>query len=191
MIRGSIILLVVAVITVLLILAIGPRLGEAKIERLNRRMIMLRDRVISNPSETNALNSLMASLHSRNSFERNAAIAFLGQIGPRAKPAVQQLVAVLAGSDPYDAREAARSLGEIGVNAKEAVPALIKAVKKHPDADIGWFAADSLAAIGDPNDIAVIGSLQEATNSADPRMSEHAIRSLEALSQRRGEKANQ
>lgn len=175
----------VAICCIVALLVLGPPLGEAKIERINRHLTALRDRAARNPSDTNALDMLIECLHSRNPFERNAAIALVGQLGPRAKPAVRGLIGALNGSDPYDAREAARSLGEIGVAAREAVPALSRAVKNVPDADVGWFAADSLGAIADPDDAGVVAILQDAKKSRDPRMAEHASRSLSVLDQRR------
>ena len=179
---------VIGIAFLVFIFVVEPRLSEAKLERLNKRLSLLRDRVAANPSDTNAFDRLVAAVHSNNSFERNAAIACLGQLGPRAEPAVGTLIAALNGPDPYDVREAARSLGNIGPGAKAALPALSQVVKKRSDADAGWFAADSLAVIAEPNDPQVISLLEEAQKSPDPRMVEHASRSLLKLQQRRLEK---
>jgi HEAT repeat protein len=91
------------------------------------------------------------------------------------------LVQALDTGSPFDAREAASSLGEIGHGACRAIPALIKAVQQHDDADIGWFAAESLGHIAESNNRAVITVLMQATKSSDARMRSSANAGLQAL----------
>ena len=160
---------------------ITSRLEVRRVERINEQMAILRDRAKSNPPDTQALNSMISSLKSKDRWERGAAIGFLGQVGDHAEPAVDMLVEALNSTDPYDARGAADSLGGIGPGARRAIPALIKAVKQHDDADIGWFAAESLGHIANSNDTEVITVLTQATKSSDERMRFSANAGLQAL----------
>ena len=163
----------------------GPRLSIDKAERLNKRMVFLRDRAMGSPPDTNALNELVNSLQSRNFFERIAAIGFLGQLGSNAAPATDALVQSLANGDPYAGREAAHSLGEIGPGAKRAVPALLNVLQQHATGDIAWFAAESLGSIADPADPTVIAALKQAAASSDALMRDSAQKGLDRLARRR------
>jgi hypothetical protein len=167
------------------VLVIGPRLEISHRERINGRMSLLRDRVKANPSDTNALCMMVQSLQSKDSWEKVAAVAYLGQVGCRAEPATDGLIQALNGADLYAAREAAKSLGEIGPGARRAIPALTNAVRRHADADIGWFAAESLGQIADPDDAAVALLLKQAAASSDERMVYSANEGIEALKARR------
>jgi HEAT repeat protein len=110
----------------------------------------------------------------------------LGQVGSRAEPGVDALIGALNSSDPFNAREAAISLGEIGPGARPAVPDLKRAVEQHPDADVGWFAAESLGQIANSNDTEVVAVLKQAAQSPDERMRNSANEGLEALGVRKG-----
>lgn len=166
------------------VLFIGPRLAFWHAVHVRERLESLRDRAKANPPDTNALNQLIRSMHSRNIWERNAAIAYIGQVGGRAEPAVDDLIQALNGTDPYNQREAANSLGEIGPAARQAIPSLIKAVRTYPDADIGWFAAKSLGQIADPNDATVLTALEQGSKSTNRLMAEDATRALQTLAAR-------
>lgn len=181
-----ILLVIIVVATVAFYkVVIEPRRVLERNEQINKQMAVLRDRAKLDPPDTEALNSLIRSLNSKVWFERTAAIGFLGQVGPHAEPAVGPLVEALNGNDLFGAREAARSLGGIGSGARRAIPDLIKAVQQHDDADIGWFAAESLGNIADPNDKSVIAVLEQASKSTDDRMKKSAIVGLSALESRR------
>jgi len=161
--------------------SITARLEVRRVEHINDKMAILRDRAKANPPDTNALNSLNLSLHSKDSFERTAAIIFLGQVGSPAEPAVDMLVEALNSGDPFNAREAASSLREIGTGARRAIPALMKVVQQHEDTDIGWFAATSLGQIANSNDTEVVTVLTQATKSSDERMRFSANEGLQDL----------
>ena len=161
--------------------SITSRLAVQHVERNNERMAVLRDRVKANPPDTNALNSLILSVHSKDPFERVSAIAYLGQVGGHAEPAVDVLIETLNNSDPYDAREAASSLGEIGTGARRAIQDLKKTVQQHPDDGIGWFAAKSLGQIANSNDTEVVAVLTQAAKSSDERMRFSANEGLQLL----------
>lgn len=153
-------------------------------EQVNKDMAILRDRIKANPPDTNALNSMVQMLKANDSFRRTAAVAYLGQVGSRAEPAVNAIVETLEGNDGFAAREAARSLGEIGPSAQRAIPALIKSVQQHGNEDIGWFSAESLGNIADPNDVSVVAVLQQAAKSSDERMRDSAVTGLHILESR-------
>ncbi len=149
--------------------------------RINKQMALLRDDARANPSGGKSLARLIDLTHSDDSFERTAAIAYLGEVGSNAEPAVDALTQALLGNDPFNAREAARSLGEIGPDARRAIPDLIKAVEQGSNGDVGWFAAESLGHIANLNDTNVVRVLTQATNSSDKRMRFRANIGLTAL----------
>jgi hypothetical protein len=168
--------------------SIASRLAVQHIKRNNELMAILRDRIKENPPDTNALNSLILSVHSKDQFERTSAIAYLGQVDSHAEPAVDILIEALNSNDPYDAREAVSSLGEIGTNALRAIPALIKAVQQHPEEGSGFSAAKSPGQIAHFNDTEVAKVLALAAKSSDERMRFSANEGLQALESSRHEK---
>ncbi len=186
MLRIVIFLICVAVVSAIALLLLGPRLAADRMERLDRKMMYLRERVKTNASDAEALDALMRAARSRNSFERTLAITYLGQLGSRGEPAIGLLIEALNGGDPYDARQAAQSLGEIGPSAKRAVPDLMRAMQQHLHSDIGCFSAESLGNIADPDDTRVQAALHAALMSVDPQMRVFSKRGLDRLSQRGG-----
>ncbi len=162
-----------------------PRLGLARRERVNGQMKELVDRAKSSPPDSDALNLLIQKLSARDSFERYAAAANLGKVGPAAEPGVDALVVVLEGNDLYAAREAAISLGEIGPGARRATAALLTAIRRYPSADIGWFAAESAGKVASITNSEVEVVLTEAAGSTDSRMQHNARSGLESFQARR------
>lgn len=152
--------------------------------QIDKDMGVLRDSARGNPADTNALNSMIQLLKAGDSFQRTAAVAYLGEVGSNAEPAVDAIVATLKGPDGFAAREAARSLGEIGPNAQRAIPALIMVVQQQENEDTGWFSAESLGNIADPNDVSVVAVLQQAAKSSDERMRHSAETGLQVLMSR-------
>jgi HEAT repeat protein len=150
-------------------------------DRINKQMADLRDRAKANPPDKEALNELINLTHSKDSFERTAAIAYLGEVGSRAEPGVDALIEALSENAFFSGNAAATSLGEIGPAARRAIPALINAVQKYPDEGTGWFAAESLGQIANSNDTEVIAVLTQAAISSDERMRNSANEGLEAL----------
>ena len=163
------------------------RLQIKRTEHRNESMAILCDRARKNPHDVDAINSLILSVHSDNFLERSSAISFLGQVGSNAQPAVPILIEALNHNDLYDAREAAISLGEIGVGAKQSVPSLIKAMTNHENEDVGWFAAESLGNIAEPNDMSTIVALQQSAKSTNDNMRRCANIGLNTLDSRRQE----
>jgi HEAT repeat protein len=149
----------------------------------------LADRARTEAEGGEALGEMISSLESQDHWQRYAAAAYLGKAGDKAKRATDALVSALLGPDRFVAREAARSLGEIGPGASRAVPALIEAVRKYPNADIGWFSAHSLGQIANPNDPAVTEVLDEATRGPES-LAYNARRALEKLEERAGRLRN-
>jgi HEAT repeat protein len=181
----KVVMVVVSLVALLLALLVAGGimewLGFRRIERNIEHMAILRDRARRSPADSNALNALISAVDSNDRFERTAAIAFLGQIGSNAAPAVKVLIGVLNNHDPYDAREAASTLGEIGPGAMQAVPDLTRAIQNHPHEDIGWFAAESLGHIVTTNDVEVVATLKQAAKSSDELMRDSANEGLQAL----------
>src|SRR5882724_10177702 len=179
------ILLVLTIIVLLVAFVIIDnilwRLEVKRVERMNEHMAALRDHVKINPPDTNALSSLILSLHSKDPWERGAAAGFLGQAGSNAEPAVDGLIEVLNGNDPFDTKLAAQSLGEIGLGARRAIPALIKAVQQHPEEGAGFSAAKSLGQIANTNDTEIVTVLDQAAKSSDESMRFSANEGLQAL----------
>ena len=161
--------------------SITARLEVKRAERINQRMAILRDRAKANPPDTGALNSLIQSLKSGDSYEKTEAAAYLGEVGSHAEPAVDALVEILNGTDGFAAREAASSLGEIGTGARRAIPDLIKAMQQHPEEGAGFSAAKSLGQIADTNDTEVVTVLTQASKSSDERMRFSANEGLKVL----------
>lgn len=169
------------VLLIVIATIISAQIRVSRIERNIKQMATLRDLARQNPPDEKAIDSLIAFVHSNDSVERTAAIAYLGQVGSNAVPAVGDLIKSLNGGNLYDAREAAASLGDIGHSAGAAVPSLMSAVKKYPETDIGWFAAKSLGYIVTSNDVEVVTLLQQAAQSSDGRMRHSALEGLQAM----------
>lgn len=165
---------------------IHPQMEIARRNAMIERMTGMRDSIRENPADTNALQLLIASLSSEDSFERTRAAVFLGQVGPAGQDAVAPLVEVLNGHDPYASREAAASLGEIGPAARSALPDLCNAVDRHPRADIGAFAALSLGKIAEPTNSVVRETLLRASESSYHLMRLNAQQGLSLLDSGRG-----
>jgi HEAT repeat protein len=150
-------------------------------DRINKHMVALQNHVMANPSDKEALDTLINLTYSKDSFERTAAIITLGQLGNRAEPGVDALIEALNENALFSGPEAATSLGEIGPGARRAIPALINAVQKYPDEGTGWFAAESLGHIANSNDTEVVEVLKQAAQSYDERMRFSANKGLAAL----------
>lgn len=146
-------------------------------------MTNLKDLARNGPpnASATAIRSLISAAKSKDPVERNAAIGYLGQVGSNAVPAVTVLIEALDSGDLFDAREAATSLGEIGSGARHAIPDLMKAVREHPNEDIGWFAGESLGQIATSNDAEVVATLRQAARSADEHMRHSANEGLKEL----------
>jgi HEAT repeat protein len=82
-----------------------------------------------------------------NQYRRMNAAAWVGFLGPAAKPAVPFLIKLL--KDNFADGNAANSLALIGPPADEAVPALLVALQEHRP-----FAAIALGSIGTPKTVA-------------------------------------
>jgi len=119
------------------------------------------------------INRRMPQLLSAQIRRLNAA-AWVGQLGPVAKPAVPQLVKILR-DDMADAN-VAHSLALIGPEAREAVPALLVALREQR-----LFAATALACIGTPE---TVGPALEAASRNGPALQQReahsALRKLRA-----------
>jgi len=178
-------ILILVVVAGLLFLAYvwltGPGWEIRRTTRVNEHMNFLKDRLKANPSDREALEGMIEAMHSRDSFERTAAIGYLGEAGSAAKPAVPAIIEALTGSDGFNARAAAISLGQIGPAAKDAIPDLIRAIANHPNDDVGWFSAESLGHISSTNDADVMRVLMQATNSPYKDMKYSANAGLQAL----------
>jgi HEAT repeat protein len=171
-------------VVILLFLILGSATGWFNFkyeESKTQHMANLRDLARNNPPDASAISSLISAAKSKDPVQRNAAIGCLGQIGSNAVPAVNILIEALDGKDPFDAREAATSLGEIGPGARSAIPDLIKAVREHPNEDIGWLAGESLGQIATSNDANVVSVLRQAANSTDEQMRHSANEGLKEL----------
>jgi HEAT repeat protein len=159
----------------------GPDREVQRTTRINEHMNFLKDQLKANPSNREPLQAMLQAVHSSDSFERTAAIGYLGEAGSAAKPAVPVIIEALNGDDGFSARAAAISLGQIGPAAKDAIPDLIRAVEQHPNEDIGWFSAESLGHVADSNDAIVVKLLTQATNSPDQDIRYSANKGLQAL----------
>ena len=168
-------------IIIIICVVVATLFEQGRPDRINKQMSVLRDRAKAHPPDKEALDKMIKLTQSNDSFERTAAIAYLGQVGSQAAPGVDALIKALNGNDPFNARAAAISLGEIGPSARPAVPDLIKAVQDRQDQDVGWFAAESLGQIVTSNDVEVVAVLRQAVKSADERMRHSANEGLQEL----------
>lgn len=105
------------------------------------------------------LDSLVRQLKHADAEQRERAARAIGDIGPKAAPAVQSLVLALKDPDPNVSVAAAYAIGDIGPAAKRAVPALIAALSDNRKASWGsapggaatvegasWFALHEIGA---------------------------------------------
>ena len=131
--------------------------------------------------DAGALAGLVDSLDEGSSFERTQAAAVIGGVGPAAAAATPELAKALEGPDLFLAREAALALGRVGPGASSAVPALLRSVARLPNADVGWFSAESLGLVADPGDPAVRAALTAALRSPVEQMRDSAAQGLAQL----------
>lgn len=134
--------------------------------------------------EKGDLEVLIGALDSTDSHTRSTAAALLRQLGPLAAPAVDPLITLVEGLDSQVKREAILALGAIGPSAERATPQLIEAMNRYPGADVGWFAAEALGRVADPQDQMVHQELQEALGTADHHLRASAAEALAELKQR-------
>jgi HEAT repeat protein len=113
-----------------------------------------------------------------------AALA-LGELGPKAKPAVDGLTRALEDQRPEVRREALVALAHIGPDASSAVPAVMAALAD-PDGSVRHSAAFALGRIGPPAAVQAAGVLRRNMQGADDLM-----RTISAWSLARIEPTNQ
>jgi hypothetical protein len=93
--------------------------------------------------------SSLSLLNSENENVRQQAVETLGQIGPKAEPAVPRLIEALKDDFEGVRFAAAAALGEIGAKAKKAEPALIEALQDHSESEaVRQLAARALPDLG-------------------------------------------
>ena len=82
-------------------------------------------------------------------------VGVLGQMGPKASPAVSTLVRALGDADEGMRMMAAEALGKIGSEARPAIPALVNMLKEYESHMLRRTATSSLIRIGDPTGKAI------------------------------------
>jgi hypothetical protein len=110
---------------------------------------------------------------------RGAAAIGLGQLGPKAAPAVPALIRALSDESQKVRRLAAGSLGRIGLPAGSAVPELTRALSAE-DAAVRRAATEALGLIGAPSGVAV-PRLIEALSDRDRWVRRSAAKALGTL----------
>jgi HEAT repeat protein len=122
-----------------------------------------------------------AMLSSGNVKVRDAAARKLGQIGPKASPAVPDLLVVLRTDVPQVASSAAWALGNIQapqrhgqLRNQDVIPALIEALD-HPDGEVRRYAAYAISLIG-PAALSAVPKLSQKLT--DQHMAYMAARAL-------------
>lgn len=100
---------------------------------------------------------------------RLEAVIILGDLGPKAAPAVEPLTKLLDDESPRVVNEAIVTLGKIGPAAKEATPELIEALKQG-DGSIAHNAALALGRIGPDAKQAVAALTNQMTTSSHPSL---------------------
>lgn len=182
-------LLLVGLIVAVLVGLFAMGVVSTRLE-LNRRHAVyddlkaLEQRLRDDANDRDAIVAITGHLNSSNSFERTTAAAAAGRVGPNAIPLLPELLRLLCGADPFAAREAARAIGSLGPRASSAAPALIEAIEKRPDADIGWFAADSLGRVAALDDRSARACLNKALAHPKFHLAEMAARGLKSLDDR-------
>ncbi len=112
-----------------------------------------------------ALNKNIRLLNSKNTAERVAAIARLGEIGPGAKKALPLLVSASRDADPLVRESAVETLGKIGAADAKTIPALIDRLSDE-DPFIAGKAASALAGMGRPAVPFLLRSLADRNENA-------------------------
>jgi len=118
------------------------------------------------PDTDKVIPALAEILGKGNRELQSETVSYLGEIGPKAAPAVS-LLADMLGNPTFDFthEKIAYFLGQIGPAAKDAVPALIETLDSNDDG-LRWNAATSLGLIGFPGDD-VLNALQKTADN-DP-----------------------
>ena len=115
-------------ICIVLLYSKGDSLGKR--QRIIAQLSEYRDRLRSNPADTQALHAIIAMLEDDSAFARRSAAGMLGEIGLPGVKAVSVLASALGSEDDFLANEAASSLCSLGTNASGAIPELISALKR-------------------------------------------------------------
>lgn len=77
------------------------------------------------------------------------------------------------------------ALGAIGPPAANATPLLIELIRSYPEDDIGWFAAEALGHVADPEDAEVRQQLREAMDASNQHLRRSAAEALAELQERK------
>lgn len=110
------------------------------------RKTMLDAIALAGPKAVGALPALLRSLEDPDSETRRKACQAIGQLGPRAEPAIDSVVERLALDEAAEVQDAAaETLGQLGT---AAVPVLIRVLRDAPP-DLQWRAAKSLGRFGE------------------------------------------
>jgi len=131
------------------------------------------------PEKSQSLDKIRAILNGRWGFDRMYACGVLGELGPKARPAIPDLIAALNCGDGVVERESARAIGEIALGDPRPVEALIREVKL-ARGDVSWFSAEALGNIGEPA-LSAIPVLEKAALSTDDNMVYSAQEALKKL----------
>jgi HEAT repeat protein len=156
---------------------------KSKRVRTSKNLSALKERLISNPDDTNAFNRLVAALDSPIRHERVTAASLLGQARIHGQAVASALAHALTNEDRYLSREAALSLRALGTEAKMAIPALVAALK-FGNCDTAWFSAQTLGALrAEPSIVvpALVRCLNESNYGSDSKGSSHTQLAFEAV----------
>lgn len=127
-----------------------------------------------------ALASLTGALASDDAYVRGFAAWMLGELGPRAAPAVPALAAALERESEERPGVAAQALAKVGASALPAVPALC-AVLKADQPRRRWNAAMALGRVGPAAREGAVAPLRDAARDPDGRVRAQAVLALGRL----------
>lgn len=126
-----------------------------------------------------AVPGLIKKLQGANAFERDLALALLGELGAEAADAVPALVENLKNAKSNSVRfSAATALGKIGPPAKASVPDLIKALQEDNGGGVQREAATALGLIGEA---AALPALKVASEHVDQDIRKAAAEAIKRL----------
>jgi len=131
-----------------------------------------------------AFEALVAGLRDENASVRHHLAVAIGNMGPRASPAVPELIRLLADEEISPRLMAARALKFIGPAAASALPPLLDACN-HEDPDVRSYAVEALAAIA-PDDPRVRAAIKVAERDEETRLHAQWARQRFNRSQRTG-----
>lgn len=167
------------VVLLVALLGIGASQGCNRHQAAEDKVVKLHDDVVNNRNAATAFQELVRLVDQGTWHEQLSAVAALGELGPKALPALQSIRRATNCGNGFVEREAVIALGKVTVGTDLAVDELVT-IMFAKRADCSAFAADALGEIGEPAR-RVLPDLWRAAQSNDESIRLNALSAISRL----------